>query len=143
MALKPNNCCKEFNDKLCWPHGSLEQIQTTYNEITTQVNGRGIAGIIGFSNGGFFLNQLVQKLRLPFPVISLDSAGMVKPSSINNNIYLIIGVDDKYHYAPAISYYEYVKKMGKLNIRIIKHSGGHDVRELILQDLINSLQNNN
>lgn len=143
VAIKPKNRCKEFNNKLCWPHGTLEQIQTTYNEITIQVKGRDIAGIIGFSNGGFFLNQLVQKVKLPFPVISIASAGMVTPSSIDNNIYLIIGVDDVYHYTPAISYYEYAKQLGNLHARLIKHSGGHAIPESVLHDLIHRLQNNN
>lgn len=89
VAIKPKNHCEEFNNKLCWPHGTLEQIQTNYNEITAQVQGKGIAGIIGFSNGWFFLNQLVQKVSLSFSVISIGSIGMVKPSLISNNIYSI------------------------------------------------------
>ena len=86
------------------------------------------------------LYAYVQKVKLSFPIILIGSAGMVKPSSIDNNIYLIIGVDDKYHYAPAISYYEYAKKMGKLNITIIKHSGGHIIPQIILQNLIHKLE---
>lgn len=136
----PAPFCERLAGKFRRSTHPLEQIQTIYNEITTQV--QGIAGIIGFSNGGFFLNQLVQKVKLPFPVISIGSAGMVKPSSISNNIYLIIGTDDQYHYAPAISYYEYAKQLGNLHARLIKHSGGHVIPESVLHDLIHRLQVN-
>lgn len=77
------------------------------------------------------------------PIISIGSAGTLSSSEIENDIYLIIGIDDFYHYKAAISYYEHAKQFGKLNARLIKHSGDHVIPESVLQELIHRLKNNN
>ncbi len=127
IAIQPTNRCSEFDNKLCWPHDDDTALQNTYQYILKASNGHGIAGFIGFSNGGFFLNKLVQKQQLNVPIISIGSAGFVASAPYENDIYLIIGKQDEYHYEHALNFAKSAKKYPHLRTKVIEHEGGHEI----------------
>ena len=136
IALKPKNRCKEFNNKLCWPHDNDQNLTNTYQNILNTTSDKNIYGFIGFSNGGFFLNKLAQKEKIQAPIISIGSAGFIEHALHENTIYLIIGKQDLYHYKHAFEFAEQSKKQQKLKVKIIEHDGDHSIPESILIKII-------
>lgn len=125
LALCPPARCQLYNNALCWPHETPEKIDQTYNYITQHLSNYTISGYIGFSNGGFFLNQLVQTIALPVPCISIGASGYLH-KAIPNNLYLLIGKSDYYHYADALQFYT-MAQHSPLNVQLIEYEGGHEM----------------
>lgn len=140
IALRPNQRCKDLGGKLCWPHHTFKEVKQTYRFITHQVPLDRISGFIGFSNGGFFLNQLAQIVPLHRPIISIGSAGSLNEPQVNNQLHLVIGAKDGHHYDYALSFHEKSKTQERLKVDLIKHAGGHIIPETVLQTLIHELK---
>jgi hypothetical protein len=124
---------------LCWPHNTQKEILQTYQEIQFAVGDRPIAGYIGFSNGGFFLNKLAQYKSLEVPIISIGSAGYIDVEPMPNTIHLLIGIHDVYHYEYAQKLYAQSQNTA-LTIKLIEYDGGHDMSETLMTSLIAELQ---
>ncbi|MCB9493289.1 MAG: hypothetical protein H6679_03375 [Epsilonproteobacteria bacterium] len=140
VAVKPKNRCHQFDNKLCWPHDSESEVNKTYSEIVDALNGQQIAGFIGFSNGGFFLNQLVQTKELGVPVVSVGSAGVLKHDSYANNLYLLVGKNDIYHYQHAKDFYNASQSFSRLRVELIEYDGGHEIPDAVLSELLKKLR---
>lgn len=138
LAIKPKERCSEFDNKLCWPHNSHEQTLNTYSYIKSIVKNIEISGFIGFSNGGFFLNKLAQIMELNKPIISIGSAGYLADTTFRNNIYLLIGKQDRYHYSYAQEFYN--KSIGTpLHVILIEYDKGHEIPETVLENILGNL----
>ena len=140
IAIKPFNRCIQFDNKLCWPHNNKEETLRTYNQILRELPDVKISGFIGFSNGGFFLNKLVQCKQLDVPVVSIGSAGFLENGSYENNLYLLIGKQDMYHVEGAHSLYEQSKNK-MLNVQLIEYEEGHVIPEKTLESLLAGFNN--
>lgn len=138
IAIKPFHRCPQFDNKLCWPHDSVVETLRIYDQILNKLTGIKISGFIGFSNGGFFLNKLVQCNQLNVPVISIGSAGYLENGSYKNNLYLLIGKQDVYHIQGARQLYEQLKN-SELCIQLIEYEDVHVIPEKLLETLIFSL----
>lgn len=138
IALKPMHRCSKFDNKLCWLHDNIEEALKEYHQILNELSKVKTSGFIGFSNGGFFLNKLVQCIQLDVPVISIGSAGYFENSSYENNLYLLIGKFDVCHNQGAHQLYEQSKN-NKLNIQLIEYEDGHVIPEKLLESLIATL----
>lgn len=136
LAIKPNNRCKEFNNKLCWPHQDDNALQQSYKYILQTTKNFKISGYIGFSNGGFFLNKLAQTEQIDGPIISIGSAGYIDRALYNNKLYLVIGDNDIYHYKHALAFKERSKLFPNLNVQLVEHTGGHEIPENEVMKLI-------
>jgi len=136
FAIRPKNRSSEFNNMLCWPHYSMKDVFSTYRTITKVLEQRPIAGWIGFSNGGFFLNRLVQYKELDVPVIAIGASGYLQ-ISLKNRLYLMVGNSD-----PIC---ELVKKLYQqtegslLTTTLIEYDGNHTIVRKPLQDLLQKL----
>ncbi len=142
MAIKPKHRSADFGGKLCWPHNTPKQVQETYREILAQIPDEKIAGFVGFSNGGFFLNKLAEQIKLNKPVISIGSGGFINSPSATNDLYLIVGKKDTHHYSNALNYYQQAKSYGTLHVELIEHEDEHIIPEMILKELIHKLKAN-
>ena len=137
VAITPLHRSQEFGNALCWPHATSEQILKTYNEILSAAKGLTVAGFIGFSNGGFFLNRLTQILELNLPVVSIGAYAYLE-TTVKNNVYLIIGKQDEHHYNGALKFYH--KSLGSpLRITLIEHDGEHEVPTRELEAVLASI----
>lgn len=135
LAIKPAERCPEFDNKLCWPHNSHTETLKTYDYILGLTGNYAIAGFIGFSNGGFFLNKIAQLVELNKPIISIGSAGYLENTSLKNDLYLVIGTQDIYHVLGAREFYNKSKTM-QLNVTLIEFDGGHEIPRTALEDLL-------
>lgn len=143
VAIIPKHRDSSFNNKLCWPHYTKKETIQTYNEILTVLNETKITGYIGFSNGGFFLNQLAQIKKLDCPVISIGSGGMLHNSSINNKIHFLIGKNDTYHYEPTINLFKNINQGNNaLKATLTQFNGSHQIDKRSLKELLTKVQNN-
>ena len=139
LAIKPPVHCAEFDNKLCWPHNNREQVLQTYQYILDTIGNKKISGFIGFSNGGFFLNQCAQYIELKKPIISIGAAGYLHNASVPNILYLLISKEDSYHYADARKYYLKAQN-SPLHVTLYEYSGGHTIPFPLLEKLIATLQ---
>lgn len=139
IAIQPQNRCFEFENKLCWPHNNIEDIELTYKYIMKSVEKYRIAGFIGFSNGAFFLNRLIQHKELGVPIISIGGAGYIESDNYKNVMYVIIGKQDLNHYKHVQIMKTQVQGDSPLNINILEHDGGHEIPEDIFGDLIKKI----
>lgn len=140
LAIKPIHRCKKFENKLCWPHDDPLETIHTYQEIRKVIGDRKPSGYIGFSNGGYFLNQLAQVQDLNAPIISIGSGGHLGDAKKMNTIYLAIGTKD-IHLKFAKQFQEYFKKT-LLKVHLIKYNDGHILPEGLLEKLIRQLTGN-
>lgn len=140
IAIKPPKRCKHYNNRWCWSHDTDEEVSDTYAYILEPLGNRKIAGIIGFSNGGFFLNRLAQTRSLPFPLISMGAAGYLADASHPNKLFLIVGKRDIHHYDDALKFYK-ASLESPLQITFIEHAQGHIVPFDILENLLQKDKN--
>jgi hypothetical protein len=138
IAVPPNGWCPEFKQKNCWLQETLQDRRLTYDYIQSELSNQVISGMIGFSNGGFFLNQLAQEKELKYPLISIGSAGEAEAHPKKNKLYLLMGKHDKYHYIPGLNFYRDLKGT-PLNIEWIEYRGGHEVPEKSLRSLLKKM----
>jgi len=135
LAIESTDRCLMFNNQLCWPHNSPEETLETYENINKTIGDQKIAGFIGFSSGGFFLNKLAQYVSLDAPIISIGSAGYINDTSQKNKIYLLIGKEDHWHYQLAKEFHRQSKKTS-LDVTLIEYSEGHVLPSNLVESLI-------
>ena len=130
LVPMPKNRCPQFSEKLCWPHNDEFRVISTYQEIISDLGMSQIDGWIGFSNGGYFLQELLHYRSLEQPIITIGAAGRIEH---NIPIKVMIGLDDVYAY----------NRVKELGYNFIEYKGGHEVdyeslRGLIIDFLQNS-----
>ncbi len=137
LAMIPKHRSPEFGNKLCWPHNCKEEVSKTFYEIETSLNRSKIVGYIGFSNGGFFLNRLIQFKKVEVPIISIGAAGFLESDEFGGNLYLVVGRHD-------VAHYDLVKKLyaqaldSKIKATLVEFEGWHEINE---QALLNVFRN--
>lgn len=136
MVLKSPFTCAQYDNQLCWPHETPEAVLETYCYIQSKIKHQNIAGFIGFSNGGFFLNRLIQRLPIDKHIITIGASGMLLTANVAaKSIIIIIGKQDCYHYAGALNFADQLKGAHKPVI-VIEHPGGHMIPQEILREAI-------
>ncbi len=135
IAVHPQHRCSKFANKLCWPQDTQQEVEKTYREIMESVGNQNIAGYIGFSNGGFFLNALAQMRALHVPIISVGAAGPIGDVHVDNRIYLVVGKHDEDHIEHARRFYA-TSKNTSLHVEFLEFDGGHEMPEQLLEKLL-------
>lgn len=135
IAIKPPVRCSQYGNSLCWPHETTQEIENTYAYILKVLKNRKIAGIVGFSNGGFFINRLVQTRSFDFPLISIGASGYLDNASHANKLFLIVGKKDAYHYQDAYNFYK-ASQQSPLKVIFLEHENGHSIPFGILENVI-------
>ncbi len=126
IALMPRNRCPKFGNKLCWPHQDPAQAAETYQSILPDLKGITINGWIGFSNGGYFLHEILLQKLLTVPIITIGSPGYLDST---DQVYIMIGKEDTYAY----------KRAKDLEYKIIEYEGGHTINGEALEKVLESL----
>ncbi|MBS0271648.1 MAG: hypothetical protein JSR85_03250 [Proteobacteria bacterium] len=134
LAIHPFYRCGRVNYKLCWPHYTPEQTLDVFDTILTVVRDEQISGYIGFSNGGFFLNQLSQMKELSLPIITIGAAGSYFEPSVSNNLTIIVGKLEPI-YGSARALYRNAKN-SPLSVTFIEHDGSHIIPSNTLEKLM-------
>ncbi len=136
LVIIPTERCSQLNNYLCWPHDTQQDLLKTYYDIIDKTHNYEVQGYIGFSNGGFFLNRLVQFIDIDKPVISIGSAGLLlNENGPLNTIYLLIGKNDQWHYDHAINFYKQSKN-SNLTIHLTEYDGGHEIPQDVLRNML-------
>ncbi len=144
-AVIPAHRDAAFKNKLHWPHSPKNnEVLQTYHEILNILPRIKITGWIGFSNGGFFLNQLVQKVALNAPVFSIGSGGWLYDETLENDVHLLIGRYDEWHYQLALNFFKQIKKRnGLLKSTLTEFEGGHAMEKAALGELVSQILSGN
>lgn len=137
LAIHPFDRCEPAQNKLCWTHYTNEQALETYKKITKASNGFQVKGFIGFSNGGYFLNTLVQLSKLNAPIISIGSAGTFISGDFPNDLTLIVGKEEL-TYNSALEFCNKANNT-RLSVKFIEHDGDHILPEKPLEEVIKNL----
>ncbi len=143
IAVRPFSRSSNYNGKMCWLHDTFSELSETYHRILgylKSVSGN-VVGWIGFSNGGFFLNQLVQKFPLGVPVISIGAAGFLHKSVVRNNLFLLCGRQDVYHFEHAQNFFIKASNIldSKLIVKFIDYDCGHQIQADALDNALSVL----
>lgn len=134
LALHPFDRCSKANNKLCWINYTPEQTENTFTQIMDATKAISTAGYIGFSNGGFFLNEIAQMRELGVPIISIGAAGTYRTANCFNNLTLIVGKQESI-YNDALELAQ-KSKGSPLTIKFIEHSGDHILPEQEVEQAI-------
>ncbi|MFK7825721.1 MAG: hypothetical protein AB8G05_16330 [Oligoflexales bacterium] len=131
---RSNSHCMQGR-KICWNvSNQVDELKIIYQEIANKSAGcfpkNSKPIIVGFSNGGYFLNKLVHHCILPknASVISIGAAGNIrKKISLAKcaSLDLVLGLYESTYHA-GLKYYLKMKSL-KANVRIKKFKGGHMV----------------
>lgn len=135
LALVPTTRCEQYRTMLCWPHDTADEVRSTYDFIMKTVDDYEIDGLIGFSNGGFFLNRLIQETKLAVPVIVVGAYGHVYDTAIKNTLHLMVGTRDEHHYDGVLRFYQQTKD-SLLDVTLYEFDGGHDIHEQTLREIL-------
>lgn len=130
LAVEPTDRCEPADNQLCWIHYTPHQAEETYAKVKAAIKDYKIDGYLGFSNGGYFLNDLAQRHELGCPIISVGAAGSVVSPNISNHITIIIGQQELAY--EAARQFVYQTKETPLRVQLVEHPGDH---ELPLQEL--------
>jgi predicted esterase len=141
IPIHPPSRNSAYNDMWNWPHSTEQELYQTYHYVLEQAKGYEIAGLVGFSNGGFFLNKLAQYKKFSIPVISIGAAGGFYNKVVDNNLYLIAGKQDEHHYEPAQQLYKKMIDAGSKNITFFSFNKGHEIPEKFLTEAITNIYN--
>jgi hypothetical protein len=128
IALVPRNRCPQFDNKMCWPHKDAEHVAQTYQSVLEDLGNKDINGWIGFSNGGYFLQELLRQKMLIASVITIGAAGHMDST---DQVYVMIGRHDTYAYNQAKA----------LKYKIIEYEGGHAIDKEALKDVLYQFHN--
>jgi hypothetical protein len=134
IALHPFDRCEHVNFKLCWRNYNPQDTIATYNKIKSALKGQNVAGFIGFSNGGYFLNELAQMVDIGCPVISVGAAGTYHGAKAKNKLTLIAGRQEV-SYADIHKFYHNAQH-SSLAVEFMVHDGDHILPEELLKQLL-------
>ena len=140
IAVPSQFRCEYFDNKLCWPHETAQETTKTYNYILSYAD-TPIDGYIGFSNGGFFLHELMQLYPVKQHIITIGATGTVhKDSQIKaKSVTIIIGKKDEYHYTYALDFSEQLENVN-VPVTVIEHDEGHIIPQNILEQALINLR---
>lgn len=139
IAIDPPKRSRYFNNKLYWPHENKSELQQTYEYIASIVNKEPISGYLGFSNGGFFLLELAQNIPLGSPILTIGAGGSVLDPTAKNQIILLIGKYDSYHYNLANQFYKQSNDT-PLEVELIEYENGHCIPKTLLYEVLKKTQ---
>lgn len=135
IAINPPKRSISFNNKLCWPHENKSELQQTHQYIASITNKECISGYLGFSNGGFFLLSLAQNTPLGVPIIAIGAGGSISDITAKNQITLLIGKYDSYHYDAANQFYQQSTNT-LLEVDLIEYEDGHCIPKELLYGIL-------
>lgn len=135
IAVKPPRRCENHENLLCWPHDNEAEFEGSKNYLMSKVNLEEVSGMVGFSNGGYFLNRLGAYEKFGIPFISIGAGGSSPDGIYNNELYMLIGNKDEYNYDNAKAYYAKISA-GNPNVSILEFEGGHEIPEKVLVELL-------
>lgn len=126
IARSSQNC----KNLKCWPHQSPEAIKQEWEKIKSSSSGcidfDKPTGLIGFSNGGYYVTKLMQTCQYPNVIwgVATGSSGNMS-SSLCGDLHLLIGKRDL-TYTKAKNFFLSMKKK---HTHIFFHDfhGGHDL----------------
>lgn len=137
LALHPFERCPLANNKLCWVHYTQEQAVETFKQISEATKDLRTAGFIGFSNGGYFLNEIAQLCELGVPIISIGAAGTYRAANCLNNLTLVVGKEEFINKDA----HNLVKQANgtQLSLKLVEHAGDHILPEQEMEELMENL----
>lgn len=137
--LRSTNFCSQaaFKGKLCWPRGDDQSLSENLKQMLKDAaichKSTAKIGMLGFSNGGYFLNRIVSRC-LQTPVswfASIGSSGSIDGASKHatgcGRLLLMIGRKDMTHHK-ARSFYQELRKIGR-SVEWQEFEGGHVIPE--------------
>lgn len=127
LAIHPFARCEPAGNKLCWRHYTEDEALQTYQMLKETLGNESISGMVGFSNGGYYLNYLSQLMSLDWPILSIGATGEIIDANYRNKITLIIGKNEVI-YDSAQKFAQYSNKFS-LEIEFIEHDKGHIIPE--------------
>lgn len=136
VAVPPPQRNRAYQDMLCWPHHNKNEVLDTYAYLQQKIPKTPTSGYIGFSNGGFFLLKLAEQLPIKGQIIVIGAGIHPAHTELKNQIFLLIGNEDTFHYALAKRYQELTQNT-QLDVSLIEYEGGHVIPETLLKGLIN------
>ena len=138
---------KAFKGKLCWPRSTDEVLQKEFQRILATTakcyKPSATLGMIGFSNGGYFINKLISDCT-PGQVrwfLSIGSAGAsrsIRTGSACGHLQLLIGRYDMTH-NEARRYAQELQRLGR-SVEFTDFDGGHIIPEQATRDAIRSFK---
>lgn len=127
LAIHPFERCEPAGNKLCWRHYTEAEALQTYAMLKDAFKNEPIFGIVGFSNGGYYLNYLSQLMSLDWPVLSIGATGEIIDANYANKITLVVGKNEVI-YDSAQKFAQDGNKTS-LEIDFIEHNKGHIMPE--------------
>ena len=137
-VLRPRHSDARFNGKRYWSHANPLETRATYRAIIARLKNKKIAGWVGFSNGGFFLGELVQLRSLGVPVVLIGAGGTCRGALRGNSVTVIIGSQDTWHWQSALRFYGQARDK-KQSCRLLTHGQGHIVPASLLMEVLKHL----
>lgn len=137
ISVMPPRRCEYHNNLLCWPHNNTEEFEGTRNYLLSQVNVEEIDGMIGFSNGGYFLNRLGAYENFGVPFVSIGAGGSSPDGQFVNELYLLVGNADEFNIDNVKAYHSQISP-GNANVSIVEFEGGHEIPKQQLVELLNN-----
>lgn len=139
IAVPSKFRCTYFDNKLCWPHETPESLETTFGYILAYAD-TPIEGYIGFSNGGFFLHNVIQHYAINQPIITIGASGALNKDSVIHakSVTIIIGKKDSFHYKYAIHFAHQLKKRD-IQVNLIEHDEGHIMPKDLIKETLQRL----
>lgn len=130
LAIHPFERCEPAGNKLCWRHYTEDEAFQTYEMLKETLENEPISGMVGFSNGGYYLNYLSQIMKLDWPILSIGAAGEMAGAKESNRLTLMVGKREVI-YSSAIKFAE-LGNRSALKVTLIEHDGGHMIPETML-----------
>ena len=141
LAIRAIDHCPQFDNKLCWPQKTIEDlhgVKTRLDDVTQTYN---IKGYVGFSNGGFYLNEAAQQGLLPSDtnIVSVGAGGTYNADNANKvpRTFIIIGKNDTYQYKPSINLSKSLP-----NSVLFEFQGAHEMPYLELYKAVKQILRN-
>ena len=140
LAIHPFERCEPAGNKLCWRHYTEDEALQTYEVLKETLGNKSISGMVGFSNGGYYLNYLSQLMSLDWPILSIGAAGEMVGAKDSNHITLMVGRKEVIYNA-AVQFAELGNRSAP-HVTLIEHDGGHMIPEAMLLNFFVDLTSN-
>jgi len=142
IAFSPPVRSPLYQNRLCWPHENQEAVLSTYATLKQQLSEERISGLIGFSNGGFFLLKLAEQKELDIPLVVIGAGIYPSHTNIRNRVILLISKEDTAHYSLAKMFCE--REEGSLlNLSCHEYPGGHIIPQVLVKKVVSLCQSEN
>lgn len=146
----PKSKFYEGKDIFCWPQSNLEDIKSSLTILQNSADKCFIRNkeniiLLGFSNGGYLLNQLfdqclMEENQIYISVASAEWGQKKIDYSLQKcgKLFMTIGKYDKYQYENALKYVQKLKnKEG--DVQLFQFDGGHVFPEETIETILSIL----